>query len=117
MKKHFPVFCAFPAAVLYALNAPVSKLLLKSVPPTMMAAFLYLGAGADQRVLCGSAAYRRGAFAHFLKNPSGRAVLSGASAYDFRNLSSGRRSKGIKGENKWKRDFMKWPGSTGTMRI
>ncbi len=44
MKKHFPIFCAFPAAVLYALNAPVSKLLLKSVPPTMMAAFLYLGA-------------------------------------------------------------------------
>jgi len=34
------------AAALYALNAPVSKLLLASVPPTMMASFLYLGAGA-----------------------------------------------------------------------
>lgn len=34
------------AATLYALNAPFSKLLLHTVPPTMMAAFLYLGAGA-----------------------------------------------------------------------
>lgn len=51
MKKHFPIFCAFLAAVLYALNAPVSKLLLKSVPPTMMAAFLYLGAGAGMFIL------------------------------------------------------------------
>lgn len=34
------------AAALYALNAPVSKLLLDSAPPRMMAAFLYLGAGA-----------------------------------------------------------------------
>lgn len=33
------------AAALYALNAPVSKLLLRNVPPTMMAGFLYLGAG------------------------------------------------------------------------
>lgn len=33
------------AAALYALNSPLSKLLLKNVPPTMMAGFLYLGAG------------------------------------------------------------------------
>ncbi len=37
--------CAILAAALYALNAPVSKLLLFRVPETMMAAFLYLGAG------------------------------------------------------------------------
>ena len=36
---------AILAAVLYALNAPASKMLLKNVPPTMMAGFLYLGAG------------------------------------------------------------------------
>lgn len=36
---------AILAAALYALNAPASKLLLDTVPPTMMAAFLYLGAG------------------------------------------------------------------------
>lgn len=36
---------AFLAAALYALNAPLSKLLLQDVSPTMMAAFLYLGAG------------------------------------------------------------------------
>lgn len=39
------VLFAILAAVLYALNSPLSKLLLQNVPPTMMAAFLYLGAG------------------------------------------------------------------------
>ena len=39
------VFYAILAAALYALNAPVSKLLLQNVPPTMMAGFMYLGAG------------------------------------------------------------------------
>ena len=33
------------AAALYAINIPLSKLLLQQVRPTMMAAFLYLGAG------------------------------------------------------------------------
>ncbi|MBR3704110.1 MAG: EamA family transporter [Oscillospiraceae bacterium] len=33
------------AAALYAINIPLSKLLLTRVQPTMMAAFLYLGAG------------------------------------------------------------------------
>lgn len=33
------------AAAFYALNSPLSKLLLGAVSPTMMAAFLYLGAG------------------------------------------------------------------------
>lgn len=39
------VICAILAAVFYALNAPMSKLLLDAVAPSMMAAFLYLGAG------------------------------------------------------------------------
>ena len=37
------IFYAILAAALYALSAPVSKLLLQNVPPTMMAGFLYLG--------------------------------------------------------------------------
>ena len=45
MKTRTAVFFAVLAAALYALNAPVSKLLLQSVPPSMMAALLYLGAG------------------------------------------------------------------------
>lgn len=45
-KQKQAMLSAFLAAVLYALNAPVSKLLLSRVSPTMMAAFLYLGAGA-----------------------------------------------------------------------
>lgn len=36
---------AILAAALYAINVPISKLLLNEVEPTMMAAFLYLGAG------------------------------------------------------------------------
>ena len=38
-------FFALLAAVLYAVNSPCSKLLLTRIPATMMAAFLYLGAG------------------------------------------------------------------------
>lgn len=40
-----PILYAILAAVFYAINTPLSKLLLASVPPTFMAAFLYLGAG------------------------------------------------------------------------
>ncbi|MGN1345753.1 MAG: DMT family transporter [Eubacteriales bacterium] len=40
------IFFALLAAALYAINSPFSKLLLEHVAPTMMAAFLYLGAGA-----------------------------------------------------------------------
>lgn len=39
------IFWAILAAVLYAASVPASKLLLQEVPPTMMAALLYLGAG------------------------------------------------------------------------
>jgi len=39
------VFYAVLAAALYAINAPVSKLLLSEIPSTMMAGLLYLGAG------------------------------------------------------------------------
>lgn len=44
-KQKQAVFFAILAAALYAINAPVSKLLLNKVPTAMMAAFLYLGAG------------------------------------------------------------------------
>ena len=43
--KKTAIFWAILAAALYALNSPVSKLLLDQIPPTMMAALLYLGAG------------------------------------------------------------------------
>lgn len=49
MKK--AVFFAILAAALYALNSPFSKLLLQDVPPTMMAGFLYLGAGLGMGLL------------------------------------------------------------------
>lgn len=39
------VFYAITAAFLYAFSSPFSKIFLKNVSPTMMAAFLYLGAG------------------------------------------------------------------------
>ena len=45
------IFYAILAAALYALNAPVSKLLLSEVPSTMMAGLLYLGAGIGMLIL------------------------------------------------------------------
>ena len=44
MKKR-SIFYAILAASLYAINIPLSKIFLNYVEPTMMAAFLYLGAG------------------------------------------------------------------------
>lgn len=44
-KQKKAIFFALLAAVLYAINSPVSKLLLNNVPAKMMAALLYLGAG------------------------------------------------------------------------
>lgn len=43
--KQIAVVFAIAAAALYAINIPLSKLLLIKVDTTMMAAFLYLGAG------------------------------------------------------------------------
>ncbi len=39
------VFLAILAAALYAINAPLSKILLEYMPSTLMAGFLYVGAG------------------------------------------------------------------------
>lgn len=39
------ILLAILAAALYAISTPVSKMMLQVVPPTMIAAFLYLGAG------------------------------------------------------------------------
>lgn len=43
--KRIATIFAILAATLYAINIPLSKILLKDVQATMMAAFLYLGAG------------------------------------------------------------------------
>lgn len=44
-KKVLAILFAVLAAVLYAINIPFSKLLLSKIEPTMMASYLYLGAG------------------------------------------------------------------------
>lgn len=41
------ILFAILAAILYAINAPFSKILLDFMPPTLMAGFLYIGAGID----------------------------------------------------------------------
>ena len=51
MIKRLAVPWAVLAAALYALSAPFSKLLLNDIAPTMMAAFLYLGAGTGMAVM------------------------------------------------------------------
>lgn len=44
-KKYLAVFQAILAAALFGISAPVSKHLMEKVPPMLMAALLYLGAG------------------------------------------------------------------------
>jgi len=43
--NRFGISMALLAAVCYAVNAPFSKILLDYIPPTLMAGFLYIGAG------------------------------------------------------------------------
>ncbi len=45
------IFLAILAAALYALNSPLSKILLDYVPPTLTAGFLYLGAGVGMLIV------------------------------------------------------------------
>lgn len=51
IKNKLAIFYAVLAAALYAINAPVSKLLLKEIPSAMMAGLLYLGAGTGMYIL------------------------------------------------------------------
>ena len=50
-KNKKAIFYAVLAAALYAINAPISKLLLTEIPSTMMAGLLYLGAGTGMYLL------------------------------------------------------------------
>lgn len=50
--KNIAAFFAISAAALYAINIPISKLLLEYVGATMMAGLLYLGAGIGM-LICG----------------------------------------------------------------
>ncbi len=50
---------ALLAAALYAINTPFSKILLPFMPPTLMAGFLYLGAGLAMLVIAGLRRLRR----------------------------------------------------------
>jgi len=49
--KKTSIAWAILAAGLYAISSPVSKILLQKIPPTMMAALLYLGAGTGMLIL------------------------------------------------------------------
>ena len=45
------IFLAVLAAALYSINSPFSKVLLSYMPPTLMAGFLYLGAGIGMLII------------------------------------------------------------------
>ncbi len=45
------IIYAIMAAAFYAINVPISKILLEHIGPTTMAALLYLGAGIGMHVL------------------------------------------------------------------
>lgn len=44
-KQYLAILWAILAAALYAISSPISKILLREIPPTLMAGLLYLGAG------------------------------------------------------------------------
>lgn len=48
---HKGIFLAILAAALYAINSPFSKILLQFMSPTLMAGFLYLGAGIGMAII------------------------------------------------------------------
>jgi drug/metabolite transporter (DMT)-like permease len=50
-KERMASFLAVLAAALYSLSSPFSKILLSDIPPTLMAALLYLGAGVGVFIL------------------------------------------------------------------
>ncbi|MDF2685726.1 MAG: protein of unknown function transrane [Clostridia bacterium] len=43
--KHISILYAILAAALYSISIPICKVLINEIPPTFMAALLYLGAG------------------------------------------------------------------------
>ena len=45
------IFLAILAAALYAINSPFSKILLDYMPSTLMAGFLYVGAGLGMLII------------------------------------------------------------------
>lgn len=53
------IFLAILAAALYAINSPLSKILLDYMPPTLMAGFLYIGAGIGMLIIAIIRKYRK----------------------------------------------------------
>ncbi|MDR1639252.1 MAG: EamA family transporter [Clostridiales bacterium] len=49
--KRLPTACALLAALCYGISAPVAKLLLARLPPALLAALLYLGAGIGMSIV------------------------------------------------------------------
>ena len=50
-KQSVGISCAILAAALYAISSPISKILLKKIPPTTMAGLLYFGAGIGMSIV------------------------------------------------------------------
>jgi drug/metabolite transporter (DMT)-like permease len=50
-KYNIAILGAILSAILYAISLPISKILLKEIPPTIMAALLYLGAGIGMSII------------------------------------------------------------------
>lgn len=50
-KQYTAILYAILAASLYAISSPISKIILKEIPPTLMAALLYLGAGMGMSIV------------------------------------------------------------------
>jgi len=58
MKKYLPFIYSLTAALLFGINAPFSKLLVKEMNPLLLAALLYLGAGIGMLMIDSLRKYR-----------------------------------------------------------
>ena len=77
------ILSAFLAAVFYAINIPASKVLLRDVGPTTMAALLYLGAGIGIALLSLLNTHDRKASAPLTSTPS--LIFTGATSIRIRS--------------------------------
>lgn len=59
MKKYLPVIYALLAALLFGMNVPFSKLLVKEINPLFLAALLYLGAGLGMFIIDSRRKYQK----------------------------------------------------------
>ena len=80
-KNLIAILLAILAAALYAISTPVSKVMLQTVAPTMVAAFLYLGTGIGDGAVVAAGAV-------VTKNVEPNTIVGGVPAKVIKNIEA-----------------------------